>query len=195
MEKNEFDKALRDKPIVDIVQEYLFEGVPYCFKDTPEIFVLFRQMICDEFGIHRQNFTVVGSAKIGFSLSPENYGRVFNKGSDIDVVLVSEELFQDLWWKLIEYKKTTVYHLNKSNRDRFQELQSIIFYGSIRLDKLTDDFTYARNWWMFFNSLSIDKRFGPRRVRAMLFKSWRHVSSYYEDGIRKVKDKYESNRI
>jgi hypothetical protein len=195
MTKDEFERIIQEKPIPEFVQEYLFDGVPYCFKDNPNIFNTFRQTICSKFNIHPQNLTIVGSAKIGFSLSPDKYGRPFSDASDIDVVLVSEELFQDLWLKLIEFKKTTVYRLNKYHQNRFYELQAILFYGSIRLDMISSDFPFAREWWEFFNILSTDKRFGPRQVRAMIFKSWRHVSYYYESGIRKVKEQHESNRV
>jgi hypothetical protein len=195
MKKDEFERVIQEKSITDFVQEYLFDGIPFCFKDNPNTFNLFRQMICSRFNIHPQNFTIVGSAKIGFSLSPEKYGKPFSDASDIDVILVSEELFQDLWLKLIEFKKTTVYRLSSYHKGRFHELQAIMFFGSIRLDMISNDFPFAREWWKFFNTLSIDERFGPRQIRAMIFKSWRHVSFYYEDGIRKVKEQYESNRV
>jgi len=195
MNKDEFEKIIQEKTIAEFVQEYLFDGVPYCFKDDPSKFNLFRLAICNRFNIHPQNLTIVGSAKIGFSLSPEKYGSPFSDASDIDVVLVSEELFQDLWLRLIEFKKTTVYRLSKYHRDRFRELQVILFYGSIRLDMISNDFAFTREWWEFFNTLSTDKRFGPRQIRAMIFKSWRHVSFYYENGVRKVTEHNESNGV
>lgn len=188
MDREAFEKILSARPIPEVVQELLFEGIPYCFKDTPDLYKDFRKEICDKFQIHPQNFTVIGSAKIGFSLKPKYYGRPFSEESDIDVVLVSDDLFQQLWIQLIKFKKTTVFQLNYYQREKFKELQSILFYGSIRLDMVTDDFPFAKDWWEFFNKLSTDKRFGPRRIRAMIFKSWQHVSIYYEDGVAKLKE-------
>lgn len=186
MTKDQFEAIIRARSVGDFVQEYLFDGIPYCFTEKPTLYNEFRREICTKFNVHPQNFTVVGSAKLGFSLSPAKYGSPFSEISDIDVVLVSDELFQELWIQLIEFKKTTVYSLSSYHQKRFYDLQAILFYGSIRLDMVTKDFQFAKEWWEFFNRLSRDKRFGPRHVRAMIFKSWKHVSIYYEDGIRKV---------
>ncbi len=196
MRPNDLERILEEKPVTDLVQEYLFDGIPYCFKDSPEQYNLFRKTICNKFNIHPQNFTVVGSAKIGFSLSPDKYGKPFSDSSDIDVVLVSEELFQNLWIQLLEYKRTASYRFsNQYVKKRFEDFQHILFFGSIRLDMISEDFPFAKEWWEFFNNLSIDRRFGPRRIRAMIFKSWKHVSYYYENGIRKGIIQNEGNRI
>ena len=195
MTKNEFDLLLQKTSATDIVQKYILDGIPFCFQENPGLYDIFRQTICNRFQIHPQNFTIVGSAKVGFSMAPEKYGNPFSEESDIDVVLVSEDLFQNLWLKLIEFKRTTVYKLSKYQRDRFNEFQSILFYGNIRLDMISADFPFVREWWEFFNTISLDDRFGPRRIRARIFKSWSHVSFYYENGIRKIKEQNESNSI
>lgn len=195
MNLDTFEQVLLSRPLSEMVQQHLFEGIPYCFRDTPETFYLLRTKICDFFNIHPQNFTIVGSAKIGFSLSPKRdangnlvkYGRPFSEASDIDVVLVSDELFQQIWLDLIHYKKRVVYRLDLEQKRKFDQLQYIVFYGSLRLDMVSNTFPFAKEWWEFFNRLSVDKRFGPRRVRAMIFKSWEHVSIYYEENLREIK--------
>jgi hypothetical protein len=193
MTKDDFEAILRDKPVSEFVQEYLFDGTPWCFSSNPQVYHDFRKEICNQFRIHPRNFTVVGSAKLGFSLAPHKYGRPFSDDSDIDVVLVSDDLYQELWLQLIEFRKSTWYALSRKNKENFSKLQSSMFYGSIRFDQLTSDFNFARDWWKFFNTLSRDSRFGPRRIRAMIFKSWRHVSIYYEGGIEGIARNSESN--
>ena len=190
---NDFKEKLATRPTSDIVQEVLFDAFPYCFKEKPSSYGIFRKEICDIFQIHPQNFSIVGSAKVGFSLSPEKFGREFNESSDIDVVLVSEELFQEIWLQLIEFKRKTLFKLDRRYKERFETLQYSLFYGIIRLDRLSDDFDFAKKWWVFFNKLSVDKRFGPRRIRGALFKSWKHVSLTYEENIRKLREQHESN--
>lgn len=187
VELTDFQSDLFERDLKEVVQKYLFDGLPFCFRGDPNLFYTFRSDICENFRIHPQNFTIVGSAKVGFSLAPEKYGNAFSDSSDIDVVLVSDELFEGLWLKLIEYKRTTVFRLSGVIQDKFQQLQNMLFYGIIRFDKLTNDFPVAKDWWEYFNQMSKDERFGPRRVRAAFFKGWKHVSYYYEESLRKLR--------
>lgn len=184
-----FKELLKNEHSEDkIVQSCLYDvSSPYCFKQEPEAYYALRSEVCKQFEIHEQNFTIVGSAKLGFSLSPEKFGRSFDESSDIDVVLVSEKLFQKLWDALLEYKNKPVYRLDPEVQKKFKDMQEFMFYGWIRFDKIPRDFLYARVWWNFFSKLSSDKRFGPRKIRAAIFKSWFHASYCYVDTIRKLR--------
>lgn len=197
--RENFESDLFEQPISIVANKYLFDNFPYCFKEAPEKFSVFREEICTSFNIHPKNFCIVGSGKTGFSLNPKKYGKIFDYLSDIDVVLISEDLFQKLWLELIEFKKSSLYRLSPFYKKRFNELQSIIFFGIIRLDKLSNDFDFAKDWWDFFNKLSKNENYGLHRVRGAIFKSWQHVSIYYEYSLDSLKShievKYESNGI
>lgn len=181
----------------NVVQELFFDDkIPFCFKDNPEIFYQFRDEICDYLTIHPQNFCIVGSAKTGFSLNTDKtknrFGKGFDESSDIDIVLVSEELFQNLWIELLDYQKTSILKFDFNKKKKFSELQHIFFWGLIRFDKLTNEFPFAKDWWEFFNKLSINKVYGPRRIRAGLYKSWYHASLNYERNLNEIRNYYES---
>ncbi len=182
----EFRQRITSITSREIVQTLILDGHPYCFEHNLQLYYDFRSKICDEFGIHPQNFVVVGSAKMGFSLAPDKYGRKFSHNSDIDVVLVSEDLFRELWLSLLDFRGRVLGTLDKRYRDRFNDLQHQFFYGMIRFDKITDHFPYAKKWWSFFNTLSRDAKFGPRRVRGTVFQSWHYVTKYYEYSIEKL---------
>jgi len=183
----EFKNDLRSSKPEVVVQKYLFDRSPYCFADNPQRYIDFRKEICEQFKIHLQNFAIVGSAKVGFSLNPTKFGVVFSDSSDVDVVLVSEELFQRLWIDLIRFRRDEFAYLPSEYKKQFNELQYILFWGHVRMDKLPNKFTAAKKWWEFFNRLSKDTRFGPRRIRAMIFKTWKHVSFFYEKNIMELK--------
>jgi hypothetical protein len=187
MSFEEFKVYLTTHTDEEIVQYLLFDEIPYCFKNNMNMYKEFRSNVCNKLSIHQQDFTIVGSAKVGFSLNPSKIGVEFNEASDIDIVLVSNEMFEYLWNKLVEYRKSEFYNLNENHKKRFKELQNIIFYGQIRMDKLSNSFDYAKNWWEIFNALSIDKRYGSRAIRASLFKTWKYASRYYENGISRIR--------
>ena len=186
---DKFKEYLKDYPESDIVQLFIFDNIPYCFSDNIQLYKRFRLRVCDKLSIHQQDFAIVGSAKTGFSLNPDNFGAPFNSSSDIDIVLISHDMFEKVWFDLLEYRKNTKFRLSPFHKHRFNEMQNILFYGLIRMDKISNDFSFAKEWWEYFNELSTDKKYGPRRIRAAIFKSWKHASYYYEYGIKKLKEK------
>lgn len=76
-----------------LAKVFLLEGTPFVFKNSPMKYVIFREQVADQFGIGSQDVCIVGSAKLGFSPSPHQYGKPFEETSDVDVVLISEPLF------------------------------------------------------------------------------------------------------
>ncbi len=168
----------------DIVQGYILDLFPFCFKDSPEKFWLLRKSICEEFRLHPKNFAIAGSGKLGFSIVPSKYGQPFSEASDIDVVLVSETLFDSIWRELIIYYEHPDFKLLPSNiRKEFNALRQKLFYGQVRLDILVKNFDFAKEWWKFFNKISTDETFGPREINAAIFKSCDHVTEYYKRAI------------
>ena len=100
MEDQEFERLIKIQPPNDIVQEVVYDSFPFCFDGKQDSYISLRKKICKKFDIHPQNFTIVGSAKTGFSMNPDKYPTRFHATSDIDVVLVSDELFQAVWLEL-----------------------------------------------------------------------------------------------
>ncbi|MGN6515394.1 MAG: hypothetical protein ACTHLR_06095, partial [Rhizomicrobium sp.] len=76
-----------------LAKVFLLEGTPAVFEKSSMKYVIFREQVADQFGIGSQDVCIVGSAKLGFSPSPHKYGTPFKETSDVDVVVISEPLF------------------------------------------------------------------------------------------------------
>lgn len=101
MDADEFEGVLMNRPIEVVVKEYVFGGTPHVFREKPEsVDVLFKHL-SGTLEIPEQNMTIVGSAKIGFSLSPDAFPRQFSEQSDIDVLVVDEKLFDRFWMAML----------------------------------------------------------------------------------------------
>lgn len=74
---------------------WLSEGIPFAFLGNAAAYEQMRVFISKELGLHSKSITVVGSARIGFSLKPDHFGRVFGAGSDLDVCIVDHALFKE----------------------------------------------------------------------------------------------------
>jgi len=84
---------------------WVSEGIPFAFREIPMIYEAVREWLGNFLSVHPKTITIIGSARIGYSLAPPpDYGRPFRSSSDLDFVVVSETLFsnlsQDFWnWK------------------------------------------------------------------------------------------------
>ena len=77
-----------------VARLWMSEGIPYAFRDYPAIYESVRSWLGLRLEVDPKTITVVGSARIGESLSPKNPCRAFGPHSDLDLVAVSDELFQ-----------------------------------------------------------------------------------------------------
>jgi hypothetical protein len=76
------------------VKLWLTEGIPFAFQECPAVYEEIRGWLAMRLGVHSKDVTLVGSARLGFSLSPGPLlGRAFGPHSDLDLAVVSSDLF------------------------------------------------------------------------------------------------------
>jgi len=80
----------------NLVRLWLTEGIPYEFRNCPIVFEEIRAWLGRRLGVCPKVITIIGSARIGFSIAGAKYGRPFNSDSDLDLSIVSELLFERL---------------------------------------------------------------------------------------------------
>lgn len=95
-----------------IIRLWMTEGIPYAFKEHPLLYEEIREFIAKGINVDAKDITIVGSARIGYSLSKHEWGRPFNSNSDFDFTIVSNDLYKAIvgdfqrWVKDIELKRT-----------------------------------------------------------------------------------------
>lgn len=93
---NEFIQCLSGSANIDrlkVARLWMTEGCPSAFKNCPAVYEDLRGWLGSRLGVHAKEITLVGSARLGYSLSPKEFGRAFGPGSDLDLLVVSEKLF------------------------------------------------------------------------------------------------------
>jgi hypothetical protein len=82
---------------VGVIRSFIVEGVPAFLSRNPTLYDTLRRYIAETLGLHPDDVTIVGSARIGYSLSPPPaYGIPFGANSDLDFAAVSRQLFERL---------------------------------------------------------------------------------------------------
>jgi len=126
------------------------------------------------FGIRAHPFQLIitGSAHLGFSPVPGKLGKPFDSASsDIDIAVVSPELF-DLWWTELQSGGLEPAVREIVSRD--------LFWGFINPANVRDLSDCGAKWWRLFGNLSTDRAAG---VRGRLYRTFWSMQSYHKLGI------------
>lgn len=79
------------------VSTWLCEGIPFAFINKPAAFSAAREALAQKLNVSFNDIGLTGSARLGYSLSPDKFGYLFDEvRSDIDLFLVNEAWFKDL---------------------------------------------------------------------------------------------------
>lgn len=174
----ELKEELKIKNIYRVVREHILSGDPVCFKGNKETLWNLKERVSTEFGLNIKSIEIVGSAKLGFSLNPNRMGQIFNKNSDIDLLIVSSRLFDFSWYELLKLD-FQYYHLSEKEKGFLNECYETIHRGYISPERIPKKSKFSGNFWSFFNSMSTMSEFENRKIRARIFKSWDFAEKYY----------------
>jgi hypothetical protein len=173
-----------------MLDRYFHSGVPFVFQGgSPDLDSLFRRNLANRirttFGIpcHPLELFVCGSAHLGFSPVPEKLGNSFNPDtSDIDVALVSPQLF-DIWWGEL---------LAIDPHDPIRErVAGDLLNGFINPANVRGYTDIGRKWWNMFGAIPTDR---ARSVAGRIYRTHWFMQSYHRLAILKGKEKLEGAR-
>jgi hypothetical protein len=190
MNFDEFYELTKSANLDMVVNSYLLQGPVFYFKGDYRRYFDFKNRISAKLNVHPNNIEVVGSAKLGFRLKMEKIGESFGADSDIDVVVVSNDLFEEVWSQLILKKNNAWYNLSPKERANLKDCQKNLYWGYIRPDRLPTTAPFSKWWWGIFEQLSNCSDYDRRKIRGRLFKSWHHVQMNYCYAIERLMEEY-----
>jgi hypothetical protein len=199
---DDFAQLLLSRPLSETVQEHVFQGLPFVFRQTPRTLDVLKRHLVSELGLSPSDILVVGSARTGFSLNPDNFPRQFSGTSDIDVVIVDEDLFDKIWTTLLIWNYPR--RLLKAGRidgDWIYQRRKDIYWGWFRPDQIRfeglsfpDALQPIRDlstrWFNAFRGLSQYSEHAElthREVSGRLYRTWNHAHLYHEEGLRSLR--------
>lgn len=192
MNKEEFEKNLlsceTEDDILDFSRKHIIHGIPYVFEHREDEYFEFRNRISKHFNVAYYQIYIVGSGKLGFSYRKDTK---FGYDSDIDVAIVSEELFD----KYLKYLRQFQYELDqckmrlsKYENERYARLLRYIVKGWIRPDLLPanlGDKNIKKAWFDYFRGISYDRsEVGNYKVNAGIYKNYDYLEYYNVIGLK-----------
>ncbi|MGA9723604.1 MAG: hypothetical protein WBQ86_14185 [Candidatus Binatus sp.] len=200
MTESDFRILLATQPLDQVVQNHIFDGEVHFFRRNARHYELLRDHLVPRLNVaSRTNLRVIGSAKLGFSLDPAAFPRAFSAKSDIDVIVVDEDLFDQIWFSVLRWHygqpgRELVYRAREWMRHRRYEL----YWGSFdpaeispvnvqdpaRLKEIRD---FSHSWFDAFQSLTRLTPFAGRTISGHLYRTWRHALLYQISGLAEIK--------
>jgi hypothetical protein len=181
-------KALSDSAISDesIVHRFIiYEGAPYVFEGAEEKYLTLKETIASHFAIHPDTIKMVGSAKMGFSISPKQTWRELNDDSDIDMVLISERIFDTFWKEIFRFNIDLVARTRLADKRYFKFLD-YFFSGWLRPDLFPFNNSTKEKWFEYFRSISYGD-YGYRKITCAIFRDMDFFQTYHAMNIRQLR--------
>lgn len=193
MTPEEFRQLLGEQSDAQLLGPCLLaDDPPYVFDPKPDAWNVFRDELVNRLGITRAEIRIVGSARFGFSMKPGHNLRGFRDNSDIDVVIVNAEMFDQLWASMLDaayprgWAMTQLAKLGGWLETRRNELYTgWLTPLEIKLDKTIFGakagpvLDFNVRW---FNALKQASQHPPRRhedINGRLYRTWRHAELYH----------------
>ena len=173
MDFDGFSRLVREGDARHVLNSTMFFAIPSLFRSHPELYDEFRFELARSLRVPERGIALVGSGQLGFSLNPHHLGRPVSDQSDLDVVIVSPPRFDSTWLELNELQSE--WFLEAIDKARIYRCREDLFWGFIRLEELPRRVSLVSEWFPVLDRLSIDPRFGRRKVSGRLYRTWEQV--------------------
>lgn len=191
-------KDIRELSAREFYIKYIIKSTNWYFSEyqhTPSEELLekmdsFKQIISENFGVSFHSAQMVGSAKLGVSLSPKKAFRKFiidssdENESDIDIAIVSKKLFDEVWEQLRSIR-------NKTIIPHYKAIAASIFRGYINDKDFKDVDLIRKEWNEKISKANIqlqDKLSIMHPISYRIYRSWEDLEDYQLDGIRQLQE-------
>lgn len=188
-------EATTDESLLDFCRLRSLHGTPFVFNGNEDAYYSFRKKIADKFDINFHEIFITGSGKLGFS---PRKGKLFDYDSDIDVAIISSELYDKIMSYIHEYQMNLRENRVAVSSKELDSYHKFLEYGAIgwmRPDKLPSSFRIKeirKDWFDFFDSISYGKsEVGNYKVTAGAFKSYAHLEKYILSDLRSIRTKIQ----
>jgi len=185
--KTNFKAELNNDLISDIaiIRKNLLHGNPIIFQEDEEKYFFLKQKVANFFNVSTTKVVMVGSAKLGFSIAPKKLWKDFNDESDIDLVVISEDVFDEYWKELLDFNINTKARSEREDKN-YREFLEYFLKGWIRPDLFPFNYPKKNEWFEFFKSISYGK-YGNYKVAGAIFRNEYFFESYHSRNINKLR--------
>ena len=188
-------KSFYLKHIVKSHNWYFSDYLGFASNEIIDRMDFFKEIISTKLNINFHNVQTVGSAKVGYSLSPYKLLQPFHEekpghpSSDIDIAIISDELYKYYWNKLRKEKGIW-------NQYYYNQLTESIFRGYINEKHLLRIKGISEEWCNMIDPINMalqDYLGFVHPITYRLYRNWDDLEEYQLISISKAKKALEEN--
>jgi hypothetical protein len=193
-----------------IFHKHIINKSPYVFLENPDREHELAKLIQEYFNVNYKDFIIIGSAQLGYSLSPVKNYRDFDAKSDIDLAIIDSKLFMDLKQELYDFTDglrtdwiETVFHPNprmyiyskdihKTEDQRVIYENQFSYYkylskGWFRADYKPNEFEICRNGKRFIDFQREIHTVFKRKIGLAIYENWFFFMNYHIKNLEMLK--------
>jgi hypothetical protein len=161
-----------------VVSDFVLGAQPFAFRAHPEAYDEFIKEVASRLGVDCESIILIGSARLGFSLNKARLFCSFSDESDLDIIIIGSEIFDEGWIELLS-KRDRFSLVGGEELQRFKRTRDNIFNGYFRPDQFPVDTELSRAWFPKLASRFASPIAQIHPIQAWLFKSVDHARYYY----------------
>lgn len=185
MEKDQFLSDVSKRSALQLASFYFSRNEAAAF-DNAAHYQEFVALVQQEVGGGPQ-VAVVGTGNWQYSLNPYKSFKRFDEKSDIDVAVVSAEMFHNTWEQIRHVHRRTWWSINNDARSSFLRNGENVYCGFVSPKWIPGPTSsYRFKHISMLNRLS-NQSPGQREVKMMFFKNETEAIDYYRRGFQLAK--------
>ena len=193
-----------------IFHKHIANKTPYVFLKDPDLEHELAQIIKEYFNIGYKDYIIVGSAQLGYSLSPKKSYRNFTSKSDIDLAIIDSKLFTELKQELYNFTDglkmnwvETIFHPNPKKYIYSEDIEKLkdqrviyenqlLYYkylskGWFRADFKPNEFEICRNGKKFNDFQRACFQKFSRKIGLAIYENWFFFINYHLKNLENLK--------
>jgi hypothetical protein len=171
----------------EFASRHVLDRVPWLFSDRRQ-YIDWKTNLAIELELDPYMLLVVGSACLGFSLSPFKRFSEFGSRSDIDVAAVSERHFDEAWRWLRELGPDNLLERDELEQEMFKwHRRTLVFDGAIATERLLSRLPYGSTWMSALGHAANREPTMGRKINVRIYRDFESLRRYHVVNIRKLK--------
>lgn len=178
---------LKELSAEDFASRHVLDRVPWLFSDRRQ-YIDWKTSLAGELELDPYMLLVVGSACLGFSLSPFKRFAEFGSRSDIDVAAVSERHFDEAWRWLRDLGPENLLERDALEQDMFKwHRRSLVFDGAIATEKLLPRLPFGTKWKAALGRAANQEPTLSRKINVRIYRDFESLRKYHVTNLRNLK--------
>jgi hypothetical protein len=184
----QFVEELRKFDLSRMTSKWMLERNPFIFGDDQDLCVNWKHDLGARIGVDPRAIQLVGSACVGFSLSPNKAYRKFDSSSDVDVAAISDLHF-DIAWTWMRNLGAERHRLPPVAKAALEDhRERLVYWGAIASDRILAYLPFGKIWVPGLSAMSARDPIGGRNINVRIFRDFTALRAYHLANFEKLRD-------